>query len=55
MNNVVTTLAALFLIVSSLFLQITRTTIKSRMCLKFGRVGSATYELAALEGSEKSP
>ena len=44
-----TTLAPLFLIGSSLFLQVTRTTIKSRMGLKFSKIGSGTYELAALE------
>ena len=45
-----TTLAPSFLICSSLFLQVTRTTIKSRLGLKFGRIGPDTYELAALEG-----
>ena len=35
MNNVQTTLAASFLIGSSLFLQVTRTTIISRMVSKF--------------------
>ena len=55
MNNVVTTLAPSFLICSSLFLQVTRTTIKSRMGSKFGRTRQGTYELAALERLEKSP
>ena len=50
-----TTLAPSFLICSSLFLQVTRTTIKSRMGAKFGRIGPGTYELAALERLEKSP
>ena len=50
-----TTLAPSFLICSSLFLQVTRTTIKSRMGSKFGRIGPGTYELAALERLEKSP
>ena len=50
-----TTLVHSFLIVSSLFLQITRTTIKSRMGSKFDRFGPGTYELAALERLEKSP
>ena len=50
-----TTLAPSFLICSSLFLQVTRTTIKSRMDLKFGRIRPKTYELAALERLEKSP
>ena len=44
-----TNLAPSFLIYSSLFLQVTRTTIKSRMGLKFGRILPGTYELAALE------
>ena len=50
-----TTLATSFLIVYSLFLQVTRTTIKSRMGSKFGKIGPGTYELAALERLEKSP
>ena len=50
-----TTLAPSFLMCSSLFLQVTRTTIKSRMGSKFSRIGSGTYELAALERLEKSP
>ena len=49
MNNVVTTLAPSFLIGSSSFLQATRTSIKSRMDSKFGRIQSGTYELRALE------
>ena len=44
-----TTLAPSFLIGSSLFLQVKRTTIKSRMGLKLGKIGTGTYELAALE------
>ena len=43
-----TTLAPSFLIDSSLFLQVTKPTIKSRMGLKFGKIGRGTYELAAL-------
>ena len=54
-ENLVTTLATSFLIGSSLFLQVTRTTIKSRMGSKFGRIRPGTYELAALEHLEKSP
>ena len=50
-----TFLAPSFLIGSSLFLQVTRTTIKSRKGMKFGKIGSGTYELAALERLEKSP
>ena len=50
-----TTLATSFFIGSSLFLQVTRTTIKFRTGLKFGTIGPGTYELAALERLEKSP
>ena len=50
-----TTLAPSVLIGSSLFLQVTRTTIKSRMGSKFDKIGPGTYELAALERLEKSP
>ena len=50
-----TTLDPSFLIGSSLFLQVTRTTIKSRMSSKFGRIRSGTYELAAIERLGKIP
>ena len=50
-----TILAPSFLIGSSLFLQVTRNTIKSHMGLKFNKIGPGTYELAALEHLEKSP
>ena len=50
-----TTLAPSFLIGSSLYLQVMRTTIISRMGSKFGKTGPGTYELAALECLEKSP
>ena len=50
-----TTLAPSFLICSSLFLQVARTTIKSQMGLKFRRIRPGTYELSALERLEKSP
>ena len=50
-----TTLNPSFLIGSSLFLQVTRTTIKSMMGSKFGSIRRRTYELAALERLEKSP
>ena len=50
-----TTLAPSFLIGSSFFLQVRRTTIKSRMGSKFSRIRPGTYELAALERLEKSP
>ena len=49
MNSVVTTLAPLFLIESSSFLQATRTFIRSQMGSKFGRIRLGTYELPALE------
>ena len=54
-ENLVTTLAPSFLIGSSLFLQVMRTTIKSGMGSKFGKIGLGTYELPALERLEKSP
>ena len=47
-----TTLASSFFIGSSLFLQVMRTTIKSRMCLKFDKIRPETEELAALEHLE---
>ena len=50
-----TTLAPSFLIGSYLFLQVTRTTIKSWICSKLGSIRGRTYELAALERLEKSP
>ena len=50
-----TTLAPSFSIGSSLFLQVTRTTIKSSMGSKLGSIRRKTYELAALERLEKSP
>ena len=49
-----TTLAPSFLIGSSLFLQVMRTTIKSRMGFKFGKIGAGTYELATLGRLENS-
>ena len=55
MNSVVTSLAPSFLIGSSLFLQATKTPIKSRMGLKLGRIRSGTHELAALERLKKIP
>ena len=50
--NVVTTVAPSFLMGSSSYLQVTRT---SRTSLKFGQIGPRTAELAALERLEKSP
>ena len=55
MNYDVTTLVPLFLNGSSLFLQVTRTTIKSLIGSKFGQINPLTAELAALECLEKSP
>ena len=50
-----TTLAPSFLIGSSLFMQVTRTTIESLIGSKFGKNRPWTAELAALERLEKSP
>ena len=47
-----TTLAPSFLIGSSLFLRVTRTTITSLMGWKFSKIQPGTYELAALERLE---
>ena len=55
MYNVVNTLAPSFLIESLSFLQVTRTTIKSRMSSKFGQIQPWTAELAALERLKKIP
>ena len=55
MFNVVNTLAPLFLIGSSSFLQVRRATIKSWTSSKFDKIGPWTAELAALERLEKSP
>ena len=49
------TLAPLFLIGSFSFLQVRRTTIKSRTSSKFDQIGLWTAELAAIEHLEKSP
>ena len=49
-----TTLEPLFLIGSSLFLQVTRTTIKSRIGSKFGKIRPGAEELAA-RAFEKIP
>ena len=53
--NIVSTLAPSFLIGSSSYLQVTRTSITSRTSSKFGQIGQRTAELAALERLEKSP
>ena len=55
MYNVVNTPAPLFLIGSSSFLQVRRTTIKSRPSSKFDLIGPRTARFAALERLEKSP
>ena len=51
--NVVNTLAPSFLIGSSSFLQVTRTTIKSWKSSKFDQIRPCTAELPALERQEK--
>ena len=48
-ENGVSTFSRLLLIRSSLYLQVTRTCIKSRMSSYFGQIGPLTTELAALE------
>ena len=53
MYNVVNTLAPLFLIGSSSFLQVRRTTIKFWTSSKFDQIGPWTAELATLERLEK--
>ena len=53
--NVVNTLAPLFLIGSSSYLQVMRTFITSQTSSKFGQIGPRTAELAAFECLEKSP
>ena len=39
-----TTLASSILMDSSLYLQVLRTTVKSKLCLKFGKIGPGTEE-----------
>ena len=53
MYNVVNTLAPLFLIGSSSYWQVMRTSITSRMSSTFGQIGPRTSELAVLERLEK--
>ena len=55
MYTVVITLAPSFLIVSSLYLQVMRTTTISRTSSNFSQIRPRTAELAALEHPEKSP
>ena len=52
-ENLVSTLAHTFLIGSSSFLQVMRTTIKAWMSLNFGRIPLLTSEFAALERLKK--
>ena len=52
-NNVMNTLAPSFLIGSSLFLQVARTTIKLPTSSKFGQIGLRATELAAIERLKK--
>ena len=54
-ENIVTTLAPSFLIGSSSYLQVTRTSMTSRTSSNFGQIGPRSAELAALERLEKSP
>ena len=54
-ENVVSTLAPSFLIGSSSYLQVTRTSITSRTSSKFGQIGPRAAELDALERLEKPP
>ena len=53
-ENLVSTLVPSFLIGSSSFLQVTRTTIKALMSLNFGGILPLTAELAALERLKKT-
>ena len=54
-ENDVSTFSRLFLIWSFLYLQVTRTCIKSRTSLNFGQIGPLTTELAALERLKNFP
>ena len=54
-ENVVSSLAPSFLIGSSSYWQVTRTTIISRTSSNLGQIRPRTAELAALERLEKSP
>ena len=53
--NVVNTIAPLFFIGSSSYLQVKRTFVTSQTSSKFGQIGPRTAELAARERLEKSP
>ena len=54
-ENGVSTFSQLLLIQSFLYLQVTRTCIKSRTGSNFGQIGSLTTELAALERLKNFP
>ena len=54
-KNDVSTFSRLFLIQSFLYLQVTRTCIKSRTSLNFGQIRPPTMELAALERLKNLP
>ena len=53
--NLVSTLGPSFLIGSSSYLQVTRTSIISRTCSSFSQIRPRTAELAALERLKKFP
>ena len=54
-ENDVSTFSRLFLLRSFLYLQVTRTCIKSRMSSNFGHIGPLTTELAALQRLKNFP
>ena len=54
-ENDVSTFSRLFLIRFFLYLQVTRTCIRSRMSSNFGQIGPLTLELAALERLKNFP
>ena len=54
-ENLVSTLAPSVLIGSSLYLQVTKTTIISRTCSNFDQIQPRTAELAALKHPKKIP
>ena len=54
-ENGVSTFSRLLFIRSFLYLQVTRTCIKSRMSSNFGQIGPLTMELAALESLKNFP
>ena len=54
-ENLISTLAPSFLIISSSYLQVTRTSIISRMSSNFSKIRPRTAELAAFERLKKIP